>query len=59
MEGWIVANFTKGTCIKVWSQWSEEGEGRGKWEEVSTAIDFSVGHNGAWGGGSPVEGRES
>ena len=42
-------HFTKGTRIKAWGQWSEEEEkkyeGRGKWEDVSSAIDFSKGHN--------------
>ena len=61
MEGWIVAHFTKGTRIKAWGQWSEEEEeeGRGKWEDVSAAIDFSAGHNGDGGDGVPVEDRES
>ena len=62
MEGWIVAHFTKVTRIKAWCQWSEEEEedkGRGKWEDVSAVIEFSVGHNEDGGGGVPVEGRES
>ena len=58
MEGWIVAHFTKGEHIKAWGQFSEDDEGRGKWEDVSTAIEFPVGHNGEGGGGGPVEGRE-
>ena len=50
IEGWIVAHFTKGTRIKVWGQWSEdeeeeEDEGRGKWEDISAAIEFAAGHN--------------
>ena len=63
MEGWIMAHFTKRTRIKAWGQWSEEeeeeDEWRGKWEDVSAAIEFAAGHNGDWGGGGPVEGRES
>ena len=61
MEGWIVAHFTKGTQIKAWGQCSEEEEEqvRGKWEDVSAAIEFSAGHNGDGGVGGPVEGRES
>ena len=48
--------------IKTWGQWSEEEEeeeeeGRGKWENVRAAIEFSVEHNGDGGGGGPVEGR--
>ena len=59
MEVWIVVHFTKETRIKAWGQWSEEeeeeeDEGRVKWEEVSTAIEFSAGHNGEGGGGGPV-----
>ena len=58
-----MAHFTKGTRIKAWGQWSEEeeeeDEGRGKWEDISAAIEFAVGHNGYGGGGGPVEGRES
>ena len=55
MEGWIVAHFMKGTWIKAWGQWSEEeDEGRGNWEDVSAAIEFSEGHNGDGGGGGPV-----
>ena len=47
MEGWIVEHFTKGTRIKAWGQWSEEeDEGRGNWEDVSSAIEFSSGRNG-------------
>ena len=50
IEGWIVEHFTKGTRIKAWGQWSEEeegeDEGRGKWEDVSSAIEFSLGRNG-------------
>ena len=50
-EEWIVAHFTKETRIKSWGQWSEEEEeeeeeGRGKWENVRAAIEFSAGHNG-------------
>ena len=48
MVGWTVAHFTKETRIKSRGQWSEEeeeDEGRGKWEDVSAAIEFSVGHN--------------
>ena len=37
----------------------EEDEGKGKWEDVSAAIEFAVGHNGYGGGGGPVEIRES
>ena len=64
MEGWIVAHFTKGTQIKAWGQWSEEeeeeeDEGRGKWEDVRSAIEFAARNNGERGGGGPVEGRES
>ena len=64
MEGWIVAHFTKGTQIKAWGQWSEdeeeeEDEGRGKWEDVSAAIEFSAGNNRDGGGGGPVEGIKS
>ena len=61
VDGWIVAHFTKGTRIKAWGQWSEmeEDEGRGKWEDVSDAIEFTTGHNGDGGGGGPVEGRDS
>ena len=64
MEGWIVAHFTKGARIKAWGHWQEEedeedNEGRGKWEDVSAAIEFSAGYNGDGGGGGPVEGRES
>ena len=64
MEGWIVAHFTKGACIKAWGQRSkqeeeEEDEGRGKWQDVSSAIDFAAGHNAYGGGGGPVEGTES
>ena len=63
MEGWIVAHFTKGTRIKAWGQWSEkeeeDDEKRGKWEYVSAAIEFAAEYNGDWGGGYPVEGRES
>ena len=58
MEGWIMADFTKGKRIKAWIQWSEEeeedDEGRGKWEDVSAGIEFSAGHNGDGGGGGPV-----
>ena len=58
MEGWIVAHFTKGTRIKAWGQRSEDKdedeEGRGKWEDISAAIEFSAGHNGDGGGGGPV-----
>ena len=54
MEVWIVTHFTKGTRIKVWGQWSEEEEGeyegRGKWEDVRYAIEFSAGRNGDGGG---------
>ena len=32
----------------------EEDEGRGKWEDVSAAIEFSTGHNEDGGGGGPV-----
>ena len=60
MEGWNMANFTKGKWIKAWGPWSEEeeeeDEGRGKWEYVSAAIEFSAGHNGDRGDGGPVEG---
>ena len=63
MEGWIVAHFANGTRIKAWVQWSEEkdeeDEGRGKWEDVSAAIEFAAGNNGGGGGGGSVEGRES
>ena len=63
MEGCIVAHFTKGARIKAWGQWSEEEEeeeeGRGKWENFSAAIEFTVGHNGDGGGGGPVEGIDS
>ena len=62
MEGWIVAHFTEETRIKAWGQWSdeeEEDQGRGKWEDVSAAIEFDAGHNGDGGGGAPVEGRDS
>ena len=63
MEGWTVAHFTKGTQIKAWGQWSEEegeeDEERVKWEDVSSAIEFSAEHNGDGGGGGPVKGRES
>ena len=49
-----MAHFTKGTRIKAWGQWSEEEdeeeEGRGKWEDVSAAIEFDAGHNGDGGG---------
>ena len=62
MVGWIVAHFTKGTRIKAWGQWSEkkeeEDEGRGKWEDVRSEIEFVAGHNGDGGGGGPVEVRE-
>ena len=58
-----MAHFTKGTRIKAWGQRSEDEdedkEGRGKWEDISDAIEFSAGHNGDGGGGGPVEGRES
>ena len=37
----------------------EEDKGRGKWEDVRTAIEFSAGNNGDGGCGGPVEGRES
>ena len=54
VDVWVVAHFTKGTRIKAWGQWSEEEEeeeeeeyeGRGKWEDVSAAIEFAAGHNG-------------
>ena len=53
----MVAQFTKGTCIKSWGQWSvEEEEKRDKWEEVNAAIKFVAGHNRDGGGGGPVEG---
>ena len=55
-----MSHFTKGARIKEWGQWSEEeDEGRGEWEDVSAAIDFSAGHNGDGGGGCPVEFIES
>ena len=60
-----MAHFTKGTWIKAWGRRSEDEdedvdeEGRGKWEDISAAIEFSAGHNGDGGGGGPVEGRES
>ena len=59
-----MAHFKKGTRIKAGGQWSEEeeeeeDEGRGKWEDVSAAVDFAAGHNGDGGGGGRVEGRES
>ena len=54
MEGCIMANFTKGTRIKAWGWWSEEeeeeDEERGRWEDVSSAIEFAAGHNGDGGG---------
>ena len=61
MEVLIVSHFTKGTRIKAWGQWSdeEEDEGRGKWEDVSAAIEFAAGNNRDGEGGVPVEGRES
>ena len=50
VDGWIVANFTKETRIKAWGEWSEEEQEeeqeRGKWEDASSAVEFSVGHHG-------------
>ena len=59
IDGCILVHFTKGTRIKAWGKWSEEeeeeeNEGRGKWEDVSAAVEFSVGHNGDGVGGGHV-----
>ena len=57
MDGWMDGGMDHGvfyeeTHIKAWGQWSEdeeEEERRGKWEDVSTAIEFAVEHNGDGG----------
>ena len=54
----MVTKFVEGTQIKAWGQWSEVEEERGKWEEVSSMIEFVASNNEDGVGGGHVEGRE-
>ena len=68
MDGWMDGGMDCGAFYKgdtaqsmgsVVRGQGEEYEGRGKWEDVSAAIEFAAGHNGDGGGVGPVKGRES
>ena len=66
VDGWIGGGMDRGAFHegdadqRMGSEEEEkEDEGRGKWEDVSAAIEFDAGHNEDGGGGGPVEGIES
>ena len=68
MDGWMDGGMDCGAFYKGGTAQSmgsvvrgqgEEYEGKGKWEDVSAAIEFAAEHNGDRGCGYPVEGRDS
>ena len=63
MDGWIDGGMDCGAFYEGDTDQSMGsvviGGGGGGWKYVSAAIEFAAEYNGDWGGGYPVEGRES